>query len=215
MYQTGNPQTAGGVTYDPVDVSNPADVPAAGATAIHLLVPQSGSGTRSFFASAMGISATSLPAWVKDTFVPTAGGAAQSVQEHDGTAVALDRNALMPYSIAQWLAQESHPAIDRRNGARLRNVGTLSPTDATGLRLNTSWHPTLLREVYNVIPFAATTASTGTSYLNDLWKIFVGNNALFGICSSSRITEYGFGRLSTTRCGQVDPALRAYDSTQW
>ncbi len=213
MYSTGNPAVGSdGVTYDP----NPDPVTGGGLTGtpIHLLVPQSGSGTRSFFAGAMGFSATALPTYVTDTFTPSAGGAAQSVQEHDGSAVQLDHNALMPYSTAQWLAQQSHPALDRRHGAVLQNIGTLSPVDATGLRLNKAFHPSLVREVFNVIPFAAVSDTN-----SNLYKIFVStNNPVLSLCGSNRITEFGFGRLDSTTphtCGQIDPALQAYSTTQW
>lgn len=202
MYSAGTPAVAtDGVTYDPR-----TDDGLTG-TEIHLLIPQAGSGTRNFFSTAMGISSTAPPTWVKDTYVPTAGGAAESVQEHDGTAVRADHNALMPYSIAQWLAQQSHPDLDRRDGARLQNIGTLSPFDATGVRLNTAFHASLLRDVYNVISRAAVDAGP-TNILN---AIFVGSNPAVGVCapSSGRIAEFGFGSIGS-RCGVVDPALRAF-----
>ncbi|BCB75821.1 hypothetical protein Pflav_022310 [Phytohabitans flavus] len=219
MYNAGTPQTASdGFTYDPVDVSNPLDTPAPGSTAIHLLVPPLGSATRSLFAGAMGFNSNSPPPWVKDTYTPTGGGATQQVQDNDGTAVAQDRNALMPYNTTQWLAQMNHPAIDRRNGARLQNIGTLSPFDATGLRFNTSFHFPLLRGHYNVIPFAATTAGPGTGYLNYLWRIFVDTNSAspLRLCNYNNIiTSWGFGVLAPGRCGLIDPALRAYDVSRW
>ncbi|WP_173035812.1 hypothetical protein [Phytohabitans flavus] len=214
MYTTGAPQTASnGVSYDPVDTSNPADLPAPGSTAIHLLLPKAGAGTGSFFAAAMGLNFP-VP-WVKDTY-----GAGLSVPENDGTAVAQDRNAIMPYSIAQYLAQQARAGtpIDRRNGARLQSVGGVSPFTPNGLQINPSWHPLLVREVFNVIPFAATTAGPGTSYINDLWEIFVDtSNTPFSLCRrTSTITSWGFGLLPAGRCGNVtDTTLRAFNTAQW
>ncbi|MFD0742115.1 hypothetical protein ACFQ1L_09665 [Phytohabitans flavus] len=228
MYSAGTPVTAtNGITYDPVDVANPADLPAPGATAVHLLVPQSGSGTRTFFAGAMGFSATALPPHVKDTYGP----GLLSVQEHDGSAVAADNAAIMPYSIAQFLAQQARAGtpIDRRNGAVLFGVAatpapgqpvgpTISPFTPNGLQLNPNWHSILVREVFHVIPFAATTAGAGTGYLNDLWEIFADtSNTPFSLCRrTSTITSWGFGLLPAGRCGNVtDVTLRAFNTTQW
>ncbi|MFD0745455.1 hypothetical protein ACFQ1L_29310 [Phytohabitans flavus] len=216
MYSTGAPVVASnGVSYDPVDAHNPADLPAPGSTAIHLLLPPPGSATRTRFANVLGFNPFVLPPWVKDTY-----GAGLSVPENDGSAVAADRNAIMPYSIAQWLAQQGRAGtpIDRRNGARLQSIGGISPLAPNGVHLNPNWHSILVREVFNVIPFAATTAGPGTGYLNDLWEIFVDtSNTPFSLCRrTSMITSWGFGLLPTGRCGKAtDPALRAFGDSQW
>jgi hypothetical protein len=212
MYSTGAPAVGtDGVTYDP----NPAD--GVTGTSIHLLVPQSGSGTRSFFAGVMGINATTLPAWVSDQYTPTAGGAAASVEEHDGTAVQQDHNAIMPFSTAQWIAQATGHN-DRRHGAVLQNVSGVAPIDTNG-KLNESFPSALLREVYNVIPFSATTAS-GSNV--NLFNIFVSPSTVNPnrVCGrTSLITEYGFGLLTSApkghTCGQVSSDLRAFNATQW
>lgn len=206
LYSQGTPQVGSdGVTYDP----NPAD--GTTGTPIHLKVPQAGSGTRSFFAAAVGINPTALPAWVSDTYTPTAGGAGGPVQEHDGTAVQADQNALVPYSTAQWIAQATGHN-DRRHGARLQAVDGVPPIDANG-KLNKAFAASLLREVYNVIPYAAVN-SPGTN----LHNIFVSTSPFspLRLCNKTAlITDYGFGLLDGTdpdyhTCGQIDPALRAY-----
>jgi phosphate transport system substrate-binding protein len=210
MYSTGTPAVGSdGVTYDP----NPAD--GVTGTPIHLLVPQSGSGTRNFFAGVMGINATTLPAWVSDQYTPTGSTTPASVQEHDGTAVQLDHNAIMPFSTAQWIAQATGHS-DRRHGAVLQTVSGVAPIDANG-KLNESFPSALLREVYNVIPFSATTA-TGTT----LFNIFVSPSTLNPnrVCGrTSLITEYGFGLLTNApkghTCGQISSDLRAFNTTQW
>ncbi|MFD0745456.1 hypothetical protein ACFQ1L_29315 [Phytohabitans flavus] len=216
MYSTGAPQTASnGVSYDPVDVSDPLDVPVIGSTAIHLLVPQFGSGTRTYLAGVLGFDPYFLPRWVKDRYGP----GLLAVQENNGSAVAADNRAIMPYSIAQYLAQTARAGtpIDRRNGSRLQNIGGVSPFTPSGLQLNPNWHSILVREVFHVIPFAATTAGAGTGYLNDLWEIFVDtSNTPFSLCRrTSTITSWGFGLLPAGRCGAIDPTLRAFNATQW
>jgi len=212
LYSVGTPQVGSdGVTYDP----NSAD--GTTGTAIHLLLPQAGSGTRTFFAGVMGINATTPPAWVKDTFVPTAGGAAQSVEEHDGTAVQLDHNALAPFSSAQWISQ-ARGHNDRRHGAVLETINSTNPCLPTTSAcsdtstLNESFPSDFLREVYNVIPVSATTS--GGSDAN-LFNVFVSTSSLKRICShSTDITNYGFGLLTSApkghTCGQVSSDLKAF-----
>lgn len=210
MYKNGTPEVASdGVTYDPYAGDGVTGTP------IDLLIPQPGSGTRSFFAGVVGINATTLPDWVSDHYTPTAGGASQAVEEHDGTAVQQDRNAIMPFSTAQWIAQASGHN-DRRHGAVLETVDGVQPVDNSG-KLNESFPGALLREVYNVIPFSATTA-TGT----DLYNVFVSPSTLNPqrLCNlKSLITEYGFGLLDSApkghTCGQIDPAFRAFDDTKF
>ncbi|NMO51197.1 hypothetical protein HH310_08350 [Actinoplanes sp. TBRC 11911] len=209
MYANGTAAKAtDGVTYDP----NPAD--GNQGTTIHLLIPQAGSGTRSFFSTALGFNGTTPPAWVSDTYTPTAGGATASVQEHDGTAVSLDHSAIMPFSTAQWIAQATGHG-DRRHGAILQKIDGVAPT-AAGV-LNQSFPSDLLREVYNVIPFSATTA-TGTP----LYNTFVNqtpSNPLRMCARTAVIQTYGFGLLNNApkghTCGQIAPELRAFSSAQW
>jgi len=198
LYASGTPQTGSdGVTYDP----NPAD--GTTGTAIHLLIPQAGSGTRTFFAGVVGINATTPPAWVHDTFTPTGGGTSQSVEEHDGTAVSLDHNALAPFSIAQWISQ-ANGHNDRRNGAVVQSID--GQAAVVSGKINPAFPAAFTREVFNVIPFSATTATT-----SDLFKVFVATSGPFRLCGqTATITNYGFAPLTAHTCGQIDPALRAF-----
>ena len=198
MYRDGAAMAGtDGVTYDPW----PGD--GLTGTPIHLLVPAG----ESFFAQAMGISPSIPPPWVSTTFTPTGGMSANPVVGDNGKAVQLDHNAIMPFSTAQWIAQASGHN-DRRHGARLQTVNGIAPITAG--RLNGSFPGDLLREVFNVIPFAATTV-TGTP----LYNVFVATNTLnpFRLCGrSSLITEYGFNLLTDApkghTCGAVAPDLR-------
>jgi hypothetical protein len=136
-----------------------------GQTQIDLYIPQSGSGTLSFWAGQLGFSKTSPPPCDHQTIVnaattPPAGssfscppGSATgcgvttydgvTVEEHNGQAIGVDPNGYFPFSIAQWLSQSHHSNIDRRYGAQLQNVtnasGTVeSPCLAAGAASNCS-----------------------------------------------------------------------------
>lgn len=172
---------------------------------VHPLVPQSGSGTRKFWASTLGFNATTLPSCVSDV---AKNGA--SVQEHNGnalqrTAAADGAEDVMPFSIAQYIAQGRgiSGVTDRRNGAVLETIGGVSPTNASG-NLNTAFP--INREVYNVIPHTRVTESL-------IKDTFIGANsevctALFS-GSTSVINEYGFG--TDTNCGAQLTALTSKD----
>jgi len=173
--------------------------PAAGFTKLNVHVPQSGSGTRSYWATTLGFSNTSLPAGVTDTYT---GG---SVQEHDGSSLVGDATAIVPFSIAQWIAQGNAASIgltygitvtDRRHSALLNNITNASGTSVaprTGTTLNTSFP--IVRPVFTVVERAAIDPSS-LSYNSDLAASFVGSSAL--AYQGTRVTDFGFGALSTT-----------------
>ena len=76
------------------------------------LIPQAGSGTRNSWATLMGISTTTLPACVKDTL----GGL--PIEEHDGTRFT-NGNQMVPFSVAQYIAQSFGTVVDKRSTAQL------------------------------------------------------------------------------------------------
>ncbi|MFJ6196615.1 hypothetical protein [Micromonospora sp. NPDC092111] len=172
-----------------------------GVTVTPLLI-QSGSGTRSFWNSKMGISESEISAGD----YPCLQGLNNGVQEHDGTVLNGQLNYLVPFSIAQYIAQENAGRTvggvlvevqDRRGQAVLGKVGGVSPRTGTGgftgsLNINFP----LVRDVYNVVPTAelgnATVAGT-----------FVGAGS--AVCTRDEIiTAFGFGFRPSTGSQPAD-----------
>ncbi|SDU80984.1 type 2 periplasmic-binding domain-containing protein [Jiangella alkaliphila] len=193
LYRDGASVTVGGTTYTP-DVN------------ITLLVPQSGSETRQLWAEQMQINATTLPAWVHDSI----GGV--PFQEHDGSLLGADPNAIGPYSIAQWIAQGNGlPGVpDRRNGADLHNNNGVAPyTEATpGNEVFNSAFP-ITRQLYNVMSYN----QVRTGGTDSLLRIAF-NGASSRVCTATTngqptITLHGFGSLGSG-CGAILETLRAF-----
>ena len=141
---------------------------------IHALLPQAGSGTRSFWESTMGISDADVVAGKYPCISDTKNGL--PIEEHDGRV--LDSTSIAPFSIAQYIAQSSQTIADVRGNAVLGTIDGLTPAT-----LNTNFG--VQREVYNVIPTSKVSDSTYAS-------VFVGANSQF--CSNKTILQqYGFG----------------------
>ena len=142
--------------------------------AIHALLPQAGSGTRSFWEATVGITEADVVAGKYPCISDTKNG--KPIEEHDGRV--LDANSIAPFSIAQYIAQGSGTLADLRGSSVLGNINGVP-----SLLLNTSSAAT--REVYNVIPTSKVNVSP---YSN----VFVGSAS--GICQQqSVIKSYGFG----------------------
>ncbi|NIH55438.1 hypothetical protein [Brooklawnia cerclae] len=213
---------------------NPAD--GSGYTKLNVYVPQSGSGTRSFWASTLGFSNSSLPAGVSDTFglynPDTEVTTTTDVQEHNGLVVTKPEaateteqaeqgnqnweTAIVPFSIAQYVAQTNAAegtlsgVTDRRHGAELNSVGNVAPT--SGGALNSSFP--IKRDVY----FVATTArlTNPTTDADRLLAKFLINSGTADIpwigstALQSTITNYGFGTGTADTLG----AIAGYNSYQ-
>lgn len=202
MYDNCNPQTVNGVVYDPTGATG---------TAIHLYIPQPGSGTRNFWATTLGFNATTPPSCVHDHSVldPT-----EAVQEHDGTIFAQDANAFGPFSIAQWVSQKSHPTIDRRHNVVLHNLNAVAPLTAGGT-LNTAYP--VKREVYNVMLLSAVSNGAGGAGTDPvLSNLFAARTGFTPTLCTSTTTILGFGFAPLTgaplghTCGQIATNLRAF-----
>jgi hypothetical protein len=147
-----------------------------GVSSIHPVLPQTGSGTRSFWLGKMGITEGDITAGT----YPCLTGAGTTLspaytEEHNGVTLATDQ--IMPFSIAQWNAQSTGTITDVRGKTVLGNVDS-----KTANVLNTGGVYT--RTVYNVIP----KASKGVSPWSD---VFVGSSSL--VCQQSLIIQkYGF-----------------------
>ena len=158
-------------------------------TSIVPVLPQAGSGTRSFWLGRFGITEDQITAGTYPCLKPkSAGGTgAEYEQEHDGRS--LKANEIQPYSIAVWQAQASGAAPDRRGMTVLGVLGDQAPT-----LLNTS--SAYVRDVFNVIPTTKVTDTASKEY-----QVFVGKDSL--VCKQSAvIAQQGFGALATT-CGDT------------
>ncbi|WP_405017350.1 hypothetical protein OHV05_09910 [Kitasatospora sp. NBC_00070] len=146
------------------------------------LLPQSGSGTRSYWLTVVGITEGDLSANRYPCVTDTKGG--KKIEEHDGRV--LDSKSLVPFSIGQYLAQSASTIPDIRGAAQLGNINGVP-----SLLLNTGAAAT--RDVYNVIP----TSKVGVSPWSD---VFVGKTSK--ICSrADLIKAYGFG--TNDNCGDT------------
>lgn len=166
--------------------------PSLPSNTIQPYLPQVGSGTRAFFLGAIGLTDSTVGACVN-----------QKIEENNGRPLTGKPNALVPYSIARWIAQTpkakggAGAEPDIRGGTTLRKINGKSPTvrnAATGrIMLNRGFDPSFLRQVYNVVKKSAN-GSVDAKYL-----------ALFGpsgyLCAhQSFVTKFGFGTLGST-CG--------------
>ena len=195
----GMTATEGGVTYWPKGSTVVTQPP--GSTVIDLYAPQAGSGTLKFWAGQLNFSATSPPAWVHQT-IQAGPAATEPVEEHDGSAYASDPNGYGPFSIAQWIAQ-SNGIDDRRHTAILHSINGVAPTVA-GPALNPNFP--ILREVYNVVSFAAVTGGDP-----ELQSLLSGTGSR--LCTSTfTIKHFGFGTLPNANlpdtCGSTANANR-------
>ena len=149
------------------------------------LLPQNGSGTRSFWLSKMyGTSTPNLSDFpcVKDN----------AGQEHDGRI--LDDNSIVPFSVAQYVAMSGGTVQDKRGRAVLGQVDLTQP-----LALNTGYS-NLTRNVYNIIPDVKTSATTITDPLYS--SVFGPTGKICTGTGASTIQQFGFGLLPA--CGTVE-----------
>ncbi len=173
---------------------------------IRPLLPQQGSGTRSFWIGALGMTETTI----------TAGGVAtdlgNTVEEHDGTFVTQPGD-LVPYSVAQFIQQGNHAVlpstvVERRGTIALGNVGSVKPylpKAGGGIQLNTAFP--INRLVYNVV---STPRLTGASAADlALQAAFAGSTS--SVCSAtSTITQYGFAPIGAL-CGNTTTYKQAFN----
>ncbi|GAC1441168.1 MAG: substrate-binding domain-containing protein [Mycobacteriales bacterium] len=135
------------------------------------LLPQANSGTRAFWLKSLGLTETTKGACVQDTVNNV------SITENDGR-VLTDPAQIIPFSVAQYIAQSFGAASDIRGQATLGAVDGITP-----VALNTAF--SIKRDVYNIVP----TANLGTSPTSD---VFVGPQSK--VCSNTAvIQQYGFG----------------------
>lgn len=171
------------------------NIPGSGKTGtIIRYIPQDGSGTRSFFISALLGGAT-----------PAANSAACpliTVQENVGTAVssANQARAILPYSVAQWVYQNRAPAngaVDLTAGNFIDSIDGVSPTTGDGSTAAAAATPILngtfkgARTVYNVLD-TRTPAASYNAALRIVGFDSTGRSLLCNGSQAGAITAFGF-----------------------
>jgi hypothetical protein len=152
---------------------NPAYVGTGPNYSINPLLPQPGSGTRSFWETEMGITDAQVTSGNLPCISDEVNG--NLIEEEDGRV--LNDTNLIPFSIASWDAEESLAIPDVRGQSILGVVNGVASQ-----AINPSFQVT--REVYNVIP----TAQENTAPYS---TVFTGAGSL--ICTNTAtIEQYGF-----------------------
>jgi hypothetical protein len=172
---------------------------------IRPIIPQSGSGTRSFWLSALGLTEAAIVGTPTTSLGNTA-------QEHDGSSVT-QAGDIMPFSIAQFIAQGNYRALpttipERRGNVELGRVGTIKPLLAStggGVELNAAFP--INRLVFNVVQ-TSRLSTTGVGADTTLRSTFVGTSS--AVCSATTtIRQYGFAPIGTL-CGDTSTYQQAF-----
>jgi len=200
-------------------------------TRIRAYIPQSGSGTRSFWqGSSSSKFGSSIASCVEDkayvvgdagaqgdgnnTFTSGADYTGTSVQEHSGASVDGNPGAITPFSIPKWIAMAKgiQGVTDVRFDAVIGDLNGAAPTSGSGANMvinpdyiNDASYVT--RTVYNVVPYRTVTDPTTLEY-----RMFYGRTSL--VCSNSAaIQNYGFATLTATSginsCGDTSQRTNA------
>ncbi|MFE1959573.1 hypothetical protein [Streptomyces sp. NPDC059479] len=149
---------------------------------LNVLLPQAGSGTRSFWEAQVGITDADVVAGVYPCIKDKKNNT--PIQEHDGRV--LDDKSIVPFSIAQYIAQASQTVADVRGRALL---GSIDGKSATTLNSDFS----VKRDVYNVIPTSKIATAPWST-------VFVGKDSL--VCKQPGvINTYGFA--TSPDCGDT------------
>ncbi|GII56698.1 hypothetical protein Pth03_50870 [Planotetraspora thailandica] len=190
--------------------------PTVDGTAVHPFLPQSGSGTRSFFLNAIGLTESTIA-----TGIPTV----QENQAKDPAFIDAD-NVLVPFSVGSWIAQRNGVSPDNSSagadkGVTLASIKTSDSattftapftTEAGKLAANPVFYndPTFGRDVYNVVPSRAIDPSS-VFYDDSLYDIFVTEGAHKAATASadSQNTIAAFGFLNEPYNGSIDPSNHA------
>ncbi|MBL1081665.1 Ig-like domain repeat protein [Streptomyces actinomycinicus] len=169
-----------------------------GGQTVHPKIPQSSSGTRKFFLSAIGLTDATL-----SPDIPT-------VQENQADSAITEDGALVPFSVGSWIAQNNGVAPDYSKaaaaaGAHLAAVqlpgdsGATTPVITVNGKLSpvTAYYEnaTFGRDVYNVVPSRAIDPA-GIFYDKDLYDVFVTSGshkaALASDAAEKVIADFGF-----------------------
>jgi ABC-type phosphate transport system substrate-binding protein len=181
-------------------------------------LPQSSSGTRSFFLAAIGNPALGScvvngsinvpndpydPVLLEENTAVSAADASGNYYTGNAYFFANNANALFPYSVADWIAQQPAPAGGGYATASFASTGVTQPQKISGVSPITAGSPDTIstafttgtatkvftRLVYNVMPNAGT-ASAPAIPAGPLTTIFGSKGVVCG--DTSIIESYGF-----------------------
>ncbi|CAG7594662.1 Ig-like domain repeat protein [Leucobacter soli] len=184
----------------------------AGYVQITTWLPQAGSGTRSFWIGKVGLNEGDVTSNVNGNLGANVAKdfSGADVQENSGapfTSGTPDQQkaALVPYSVAQWVAQANgaEGVADVRSGAKINLIGGTAPTTGSGTsyKLNAAFNSTFTRLVYNIIPSLEAEDEASETY-----RAFVGTDS--EVCEATdTIERYGFAALTAASganaCGDI------------
>jgi hypothetical protein len=172
---------------------------------IRPLLPQSGSGTRTFWVSTLATTEAALTAGGKATDL------GNTVIEHDGSFLTTDGD-IAPFSVGQYIAQGNYrtlptSVVERRGNIVLGSIDTIKPIAYDGTRVATNPDFGVSRLVYNVVETRALTTLTPSATDTAIRTAFVGTTS--SVCAAStQIQLYGFATIGA-QCGNTT-AQRGY-----
>lgn len=184
--------------------SLPSD-PTSSTDTIKVYVPQAGSGTRSFFLAALGITASSEPCW--QTTTP---------EENEGTNAVFTGNvdAIFPYSLSHYVGQ----VYDGKGGGSdlpgaldaKRSLDGVAQIDTVNKVWNSNLAQTYTRNVYHVVratDWANATEGPRLKALLGRYSTTTGTGGwLCGPGGQALIPTYGFHVLGSG-CGTPQPGI--------
>lgn len=165
---------------------------------INPLTPQAGSGTAKFWATTLGFSDAALPTCVKRV---NTDATPVAIEEHNGTAID-DAGDIVPFSIAQYLAQGNHASVaslysvnvnERRGNVVLGAINGQPAIREIGTKTVMNPAFPVTRQVFNVV---------GSSRLSDatIAATFVGSTS--AVCSQTALIQ-AFGFSTIANCGDT------------
>lgn len=177
---------------------------------IQRYLPQTGSGTRTFFINTVLGGAD--PSTVSNASCP----AVKSFQENDATSIqAVDvssRAAILPFSAAQYVAQANQvrlpngsSVVDRRNNVQIGSLGGQTPITTTGGRVapdTAVYNSTYVgaRNVYHVVD------TRTVSYTEAVRYVGFDSTGPSQLCSGTyagTLSNFGFAPLGADRTGST------------
>lgn len=169
------------------------------------VIPQSSSGTRSFFLGQIGV--TTLGTCVQ--------GQDNSVEENEGTNAIFSgatgqpnpADIVFPYSVAVWLSQaELGSSAPDQGSQKLRAVGGHAPLTGTSPNQKINANFPYIREVYYVVRDADTTGATlkVPGYLQSQFGTGKKNTSYVCNNATAKTDIKHFGFLPMTNCGQAE-----------